>query len=144
MTEFPVSSGCQCGAVRYTMMGPAKSVEHCHCSICRKVHAAMTCTGAVADADKLRIDKGEENLTAYRSSETCQRLFCKTCGSQLFFRVDGFSDETYFMPATLDGGVHPGHPRETECHIYVDSKAEWDEIADGLPQFPERSEWSRF
>jgi hypothetical protein len=41
----------------------------------------------------------------------------------------------YFSPGTLDGGVHPGHPADKECHIYVGSKAEWERIADDLPQY---------
>lgn len=143
-TKFPISGGCLCGAVRYTVLAPARSVEHCHCSICRRVHGALACTGAVVTRDELRIDQGRDNLSSYESSPGGHRKFCRTCGSPMFFEVDGFSGEAYFMPATLDGGVHPGHPPDSECHIYVESKAEWETITDDLPQFPERSEWSRF
>jgi hypothetical protein len=41
--------------------------------------------------------------------------------------------------ATLDGGKHPGHPADKECHTHVGSKAEWERICDGLPQYPEAS-----
>ncbi len=36
---------------------------------------------------------------------------------------------------TLDGGVHPDHPEDKESHVYVGSKARWETISDGLPQF---------
>ena len=144
MTDFPISGGCLCGAVRYTVLEPAKSVEHCHCSICRRKSGTLSSPGAVVDRDMLRIDRGAENLTSYEHLPGGIRKFCRTCGCPLFFEVEGFTEKAYFMPATLDGGVHPGHTPGTECHVFVDSKAEWDEITGDLPQFPERSEWSRF
>jgi hypothetical protein len=41
----------------------------------------------------------------------------------------------YFFPATLDGGVHPGHPAGKECHIYVGSRSEWEHLSDELPKY---------
>jgi hypothetical protein len=35
----------------------------------------------------------------------------------------------------LDGGKHPGHPADKECHTYVGMKAEWDRFADDLPKY---------
>jgi hypothetical protein len=43
------------------------------------------------------------------------------------------------MPATLDGGVHPGHPEDKEAHTFVASKAEWDHFSDDLPRYDEGS-----
>ena len=45
----------------------------------------------------------------------------------------------YFMPATLDGGAHPGHPADKEPHIHVGSKAEWERITDDLPKYDQAS-----
>lgn len=53
----------------------------------------------------------------------------------LFAYEDSETDRLYFAPATLDGGVHPGHPIGSECHIYVGSKAMWETIGDGLAQY---------
>jgi hypothetical protein len=41
----------------------------------------------------------------------------------------------YLCPGSLDDGAHPGHPADKESHIYVGSKASWETIADGLPQY---------
>ena len=43
----------------------------------------------------------------------------------------------YYYPATLDRGVHPGHPDEEEYHAYVGSKASWENFDDDLPKFIE-------
>ena len=45
----------------------------------------------------------------------------------------------YFSPATIDGGLHPGHPPDKESHIYVGSKAEWERLADDLPKYEKSS-----
>ena len=42
MTDFPLSGGCHCGAVRYVMHAPPLSVQHCHCEICRKTGGGLS------------------------------------------------------------------------------------------------------
>ena len=137
---FPLMGGCLCGAVRYTLLGPVKSVEHCHCSMCRRVHGAFFLSAALVDSDRLRVEQGADNLTTFVSSEGFCRQFCRTCGCPLFMLQDDAPKITYFAAATLDGGKHPGHPRDMECHIYVGSKVEWETIADDLPQFEAEAE----
>lgn len=135
MTSFPIQGGCHCRAVRYKLLAPALSVQHCHCERCRKLYGSLSANGAVIARGDLRIDSGRENLTTYRSSPSFANEFCKTCGCLLFAYEDGEPDVMYFSPATLDGGVHPGHPDGKESHIYVGSKAEWERIADDLPKY---------
>jgi len=137
---FPLMGGCLCGSVRYTLLGPVKSVEHCHCSMCRRVHGAFFLSAALVDSDRLLVAQGADNITTFVSSEGVCRQFCPTCGCQLFTLLDDAPDFIYFTAATLDGGKHPGHPRDMECHIYVGSKVEWETIADGLPQFETEAE----
>ena len=33
-----VHGSCLCGQVRFELTGPAQFINHCHCSMCRKVH----------------------------------------------------------------------------------------------------------
>ena len=138
MTKFPVQGGCHCGAVRYTLRGPALSVQHCHFSRCRKVHGQLSASGAVVHRADMQIS-GAANLTTYSSSVSFHFQFCKTCGCPLFSTEDSLRDIMYFSPATLDGGVHPGHPAEKESHTYVGSKAEWDCLGENLARFERES-----
>ncbi len=138
MPEFPKLGGCLCRAVRYTLLAAPLSVQHCHCSQCRKGFATLSAQGAVIRRRDIEIT-GEDQLTAYRSSPSFEYRFCRTCGSRIFAYEDRETELMYLMPATLDGGAHPGHPRDKECHIHVASKAAWDNIGDGLPQFAEAS-----
>lgn len=134
MPEFPLHGGCLCGAVRYRLKAAPRSIQHCHCEICRKTTGEFTATGAVIARDQIEIT-GAGNLTRYLSSPSFERQFCRTCGGHLFAYEATEPKLMYFAPATLDGGAHPGHAPETECHMYVRSKAGWEVIGDGLPQY---------
>ena len=129
-----LTGGCQCGAVRYTVHASPTEVAHCHCSMCRKTSGSLFLTSAKIAAEHLAIE-GEENLTSYQSSPNLVRQFCETCGCPLFGRHLDAPETIDFTPATLDGGVGPGHPPDNEAHYYVGSKVAWKEITDGLPQF---------
>lgn len=47
-STFPLMGGCLCGSVPYIVPGPAESVEHCLCSMCRRVHGVSFLFAAVA------------------------------------------------------------------------------------------------
>ena len=124
---------CLCGAVRYEVTGPVHDVHHCHCSMCRKSHGAAFSTFARLTAADFHIVAGRERVRGYRSSAPIERTFCDTCGARLTVRFDGMRDAVWVSLATFDddAGVRPG------VHMFVASKASWDEISDPLPQFPE-------
>ena len=134
MSRYPMAGGCVCGAVRYRLLGPPQSIQHCHCENCRKTSGEFSSTGAVIRRDLVDIE-GAQNLNGYRTSPSFERKFCRTCSCYLFAYEDSEPELFYFAPATLDGGKHPGHPAGSETHIYVRSKAEWEVIGDGLPQY---------
>ena len=136
--EFPLHGGCHCGAVRYTILGPALSVQHCHCARCRKLYASLYASGAVIERAKIRIT-GAENLTTYRSSPSFPDQFCRTCGCRLFSYEESEPTIMYFAPATLDGGAHPGHAAGKEAHTFVGSKAAWEHVDDTLPHYERES-----
>ena len=137
MTIFPVSGGCVCGSVRFTVNGPAICVVHCHCSMCRRSYASLVGTGATIEQKQVKLDQGKKNLATYESPPGVRRQFCRTCGCSLFYFDDSLPEMLYYFPATLDDGVHPGHADGAEHHVFVESKAEWEAFKDNLPRHPE-------
>ena len=125
-----IRGSCLCGSVRYEVHGPLGPVTHCHCSMCRKAHGAAFGTYArVQKADFLLVS-GTEDIASYQSSPEVTRTFCRRCGSTLQF-IRATRPNTFSLAlGTLDDdpGVRPA------IHIYVESKAPWFEINDGLPQ----------
>ena len=85
----------------------------------------------------MKIDEGEENLTSFETPPGIHRQFCRTCGCSLLYYLDDLPDIVFYYPATLDGGVHPGHPEASEHHVHVGSKANWESFEDSLPRHDE-------
>ena len=135
--KFRITGGCQCGRVRYVIRAPAIETGHCHCSICRKLHGALFFTYSIFPRDQVEFEQGEDILSRYQSSKYITRLFCSTCGSHVADIEDDKKNQIHVSTGTLDGGVHPGHPKYSYRHIFVGSKVPWYEIADNLPQFDE-------
>ena len=144
MKTFPVSGGCLCGTVRYTVTKAANCLIHCHCSQCRKGHANLITSCAVVDSGDITIEQGSENLTAFSHSPELQRKFCRTCGCSLLYYTDELPDKIFYYPATLDEGMHPGHPTGAEHHVYVGSKAEWEIFETSLPWHEEDMEEANY
>lgn len=123
------AGGCMCGQVRYEVRGPLRGVIACHCSQCRRSsghYAAMTS----APAGKITMSRAD-SLVWFRSSDTAERAFCGTCGSNLFWKLAG-RDSISITAGTLDlpTGI------ALEQHIFVADKSDYYSIDDDLPQLP--------
>ena len=132
----PVRGSCQCGGVRFEVREPFLRWTNCHCSICRKHSGTFGATTLRAPRDGFRLLAGEELLSVYDPGEgRALKVFCSACGSSLFGGRWPEGDEISIRAGALDDdpGIRP------ELHIYVDSRAPWDELPDdGLPRFAER------
>jgi hypothetical protein len=128
--ESMATGGCLCGAIRFEIRGPIGPVDHCHCSMCRRAHGAPFSTFGRIRRDALAILQGADRLTAHASSEAVVRSFCAVCGSRLFFRHAALPDHEFVAIGSLDDSTQI----RPEAHIFVESKADWFEIRDGLPQ----------
>lgn len=69
-------------------------------------------------------------LGAYKTETGATRSFCQKCGTTLFFESPRWKGEIHIVRSNIEGAID----REPDFHIYVDHKAPWFEIADGLPQ----------
>ena len=121
---------CLCGAVRFEA-GPIDSMEHCHCSMCRRHHGAMFATFATAKTETFTWLAGEDEITNYRSSERGRRPFCRNCGSVAPAVLPNWP-EIVFVPAgnlEEDPGVRPS------LHMFAASVPARFPITDALPRY---------
>ncbi len=132
--EHPYTGGCLCGAVRFEIRGPITDIVMCHCSQCRKVQGSAFATNGNVAADDFVLLRGEDNLSAYASSEDQQKYFCRTCGSPILSRRKSRPNEVRVRLGTIDSDI----AERPEAHIFVGSKANWDRISDDLPCHDER------
>ena len=130
------SGECNCGAIAFETTGGLPGVIVCHCSICRRATGSNGIAVVVVDNDAFRWIRGEEHIATWKKPDAdWQMWFCRTCGSP----VPGINDETrMFVPAGLlrDGGDF----LEVIHHIWVGSRAGWDEIGDVGKRHPEAFE----
>jgi hypothetical protein len=124
---------CLCSRVKYQIHGPLTDVLNCHCSMCRKLHAAAFRTRAKVATKDWEWVSGKEFVKFYESSPGEHKGFCGECGSSLLTRFDSNPEVLGFPLGTLDSnpGVRAGR------HVFVGSKAPWYDITDALPQHME-------
>lgn len=129
MTQGQVRRGaCLCGAVSFELRGPLTAPTACHCGMCRRWHGALGVYTSSAKKDFHLT--GGENLRWYRSGPSSERGFCGACGSTLFWRqVDGDA-----IDVTM-GSLEPPTALKLDRHIWVAHRGDYDDIADGLPQY---------
>jgi len=124
---------CLCGTVKFSVKNGIKDIVYCHCSLCRKAQGSAFATNANVAKDDFNFTSGEDNLSHYPSSETQTKSFCKTCGSPIMSRNTASPENIRIRLGTIESEI-----RELpEAHIFVASKANWEEICDNLPQYDE-------
>lgn len=126
-----IAGSCLCGGVGWELEAPAFA-RFCHCGRCRKGRGAAFASNLGTAYDRLRFVRGEERIASFKVPEArfFRQVFCLACGSKLPNR-DAERGIAIVPMGGLDGdpGIRPAE------HIFVGSKAPWDEITDGLPQW---------
>jgi hypothetical protein len=117
---------CNCGAVAFEIDAELSDVYVCHCSICRRATGSNGIAVVVVDNDAFRWTRGEDRIEVWQKPGADWRMsFCRVCGSPL----PGVNDpRRMFVPAGAisDGG----ESLRVVHHLWVGSKACWDEIGD--------------
>ena len=126
-----LNGGCQCQGVKYTITGEPIFAAICHCSMCRRAHAAPAVAWMmVADS---QINFSADARKYYASSEQAQRGFCEYCGTQISFTAS-------FLPGMIDialGSLDAPEAVTPALHYWHSAHISWAEFADDLPRYPE-------
>lgn len=124
--------GCLCGAVKYEIRGELGPSYFCHCARCRKATGSAFASSALVATKDFVVLEGNDALKSF-SVNGVHRVFCSQCGSPIISRRDAMPEAVRVRLGTVDTPIERG----PEGHIYVDSKANWFEIHDDLPQYSE-------
>jgi hypothetical protein len=123
---------CLCKSVVYEVDALAGPIGHCHCSTCRKAHAAAFASTARVDRGSFRWVAGEEALCAFESTPGKLRRFCSRCGTHLIAEWTA-EPQVILRVATLD--EDPGS--RPAAHIWISHDVPWLAHDASLPSFPE-------
>jgi len=95
-----IHGGCFCGKIRYEIEEGAYPAGNCHCTICRRLHAAAYVTWLVVGREQFRyVDEGP---TPLESSPHGTRYFCSSCGTQIACVTTASPDIVDVAVGTLD------------------------------------------
>ena len=100
----PITGGCLCGAIRYTISVPVTELRACHCTNCQKASGSAGSVNAVIPAAAFKLTQG--TLKRYESiadsGRTLYRDFCGACGSPIYSQRATALDTVVVRAGTLD------------------------------------------
>lgn len=80
---------CLCGSVQVAVTPNSENVDICHCDMCRKWYGGPSFALACGS----NVELSGETISAYRSSEWAERVFCSQCGTSITWRLADGSGE---------------------------------------------------
>jgi hypothetical protein len=122
--------GCQCGAIRYHAEGEPLLAALCHCSTCRRAHAAPLVAWAMYPQERVKF---QQEPAQYASSTEARRGFCTRCGTPVCVTAT-------FLPGLIDIPIGSFDSPETlppMLHYWDSKRLPWLHIKDDLPRFAE-------
>ena len=125
------SGGCLCGAVRYELDWPAKSLVVCHCTDCQKQAGTAFSVVGVARREALQV-RGELATFTHpgSSGQEVNRQFCPRCGSPILTDTEAARQQgiVFFKAGTLDETADLA----PTVHFWTRSAQPWFEIPAGV------------
>jgi len=124
---------CLCKQVTFEVEKFQGLIGHCHCKMCQKFHGAAFSTFAETKKKNLHWLSGEKSLKEYCAENGSIRTFCISCGSSLLFESNyNRNDGTIEIALAAFDSLENLY---IDAHIYTESKADWFDINDNLPQY---------
>lgn len=125
--QTALTGGCQCGAVRYRVIGTVENAGVCHCRMCQK--AGGNFGMAYFAAPELIFTRGTP--AAFETSPAVMRGFCANCGTPLFMRG---ADRPYDM--TVGSLDDPDALPTMKSQIGMESQTRWFRDLATIPAYP--------
>ncbi len=126
---------CLCGAVTLSARLPKSDIHVCHCTQCQR----WTGGGPlfVVEVEDLEVS-GADQISTYRASDHGERASCATCGSPLWWKMQGRPVRSVALGLLDDqAGLKVGE------EIFVDHRPCWLDRFDGASQSTEAQEFEK-
>jgi hypothetical protein len=97
--------GCQCGAVRYRVVGDPTYAAVCHCTACKRRTGSAFGMAAYFDEAAVEITRGVPKVYECRSDESnrwAKNEFCPSCGTTVTWTAEFLPGLRSIAPGTLD------------------------------------------
>ena len=125
-----IGGECLCGDVLFSIEDNLQYAGFCHCSDCRRFSGSAFSAYGGIDKKLFTLIRGKERIGRYAKNLDSIMCFCKNCGSSLFV------DKPRAAMIHLRLGVLNEAPSlKPQSHICTESKVQWHQIGDDLPQY---------
>jgi hypothetical protein len=128
--SLPISGGCMCKAVRYTISGPPVATRQCWCRTCQYFGAGSSTVNAVFRTPDVKLTGEVRYFTSIADSgNTLHRGFCPACGTPISSQSEARPHLLILRTGTLDDSalVRPA------MEIWTGSAPKWACLDPGLP-----------
>lgn len=125
------SGSCLCGKVMYEIEGRFESFFLCHCKFCQKDTGSAHAANLFSATSTLNWQSGKDIVRTFHLPGTRHiKSFCSNCGSA----VPSIQNEgkLVIVPA---GSLDVSIEIKPNAHLFVASKAQWDENLEVLQTF---------
>jgi len=135
MTTLPITGGCLCGAVRFSIDAEPMAARTCWCRLCQYLGGGTAQVNVCFPSDKVSISGA---LTVYEgvadSGNLMRRGFCPTCGTPITSAAASRPHLLFIRAGALDDPNLMG-PQAT---IWTEQAPDWALISDAIPRYPEQ------
>jgi len=127
-----MDGGCYCGAVRYSVSGPAMFKGQCHCRECQYITGGGPNFFMVVGPPSFEYSKGApKTFTRSDLAAPVTREFCAECGTHLTTRANGGA-MVIVKVGTLDQPAEFGMP---QMAIFTVDMQPFHRVPEGVAQF---------
>jgi hypothetical protein len=132
--DAPLTGGCGCGAVRFTVSAPLVGAAYCHCTRCQRRTGGGSSVSALVQPGTFTITQGQDAVGTWSPEDGWEKMFCARCGSALYGVNPQNPDQVIVRLGVFDAdpGVRP------LARQFVAYAPPWEPVPDdGLPRFDE-------
>ncbi len=121
---------CLCGTVSFEVKGEFDNFYLCHCHHCQKDTGSAHAANLFSQSAKLIWKSGVDAVTSFALPNTRHsKSFCKLCGSALP------SNQAVGLLVVPAGCLDAEVSMAPTAHIYLSSRAYWDQKLEDVPTF---------
>lgn len=95
---------CQCGNIRYQLIGEPLTLYVCHCLHCQKQSSSAFGMSLWINRDEIEFLSGEPKIWTTRGDSGAKKIcaFCDNCGSRIYHTSDNDQERLSLKAGTLN------------------------------------------
>ncbi len=121
----PGDGGCQCGNIRYRLIGKPQMLYACHCTDCQKQSASAFGMSLIMQSQHVKFIEGAESMRRWDTQGDDGRIkrchFCPNCGTRIMHGSDTPGQSVSIKAGSLDDTRN----LQPSAHIWLKSAQPW-------------------